>query len=61
MILKNNFLYKYLKGLRNIRRLKEWSVDDEKRFQFYKEFVKPGGIVFDVGANMGNRTKIFLK
>lgn len=38
-----------------------WSEDDERRFGFYRQFVKPGDIVFDVGANVGNRTKVFLK
>ncbi|HVO73599.1 MAG TPA: FkbM family methyltransferase [Ignavibacteriaceae bacterium] len=61
MILKNNFLYKYLKHRENIGRIKQWSSDDDKRFEFYKEFIKPGDLVFDVGANIGNRTKIFLK
>lgn len=46
---------------KNIRNLEMWSQEDESRFQFYRCFIKPNDLVFDVGANMGNRTKIFLK
>ena len=28
---------------------------------FYRQFVPPGGLCFDVGANMGNRTDLFLR
>lgn len=28
---------------------------------FYSQFVSPGSLCFDVGANIGNRTEIFLK
>jgi FkbM family methyltransferase len=38
-----------------------WHQDDERRLKFYKQFIRPNDLVFDVGANMGNRTKIFLK
>jgi FkbM family methyltransferase len=37
----------------------ELSQDDEKRLAFYKQFISPGDLVFDVGANMGNRAKVF--
>ena len=29
--------------------------------EFYSQFVKPGDLCFDVGANLGNRTAIFLE
>ncbi len=32
-----------------------------ERKEFYSEFIKPGDVVFDVGANKGNRTVIFLE
>lgn len=44
-----------------LKQFHAWSEDDEKRLAFYQQFVKPGDIVFDVGANVGNRTKVFLK
>jgi FkbM family methyltransferase len=31
-----------------------------RRLSFYEGFVKPGDLCFDVGANIGNRTEIFL-
>jgi FkbM family methyltransferase len=32
-----------------------------ERKEFYSEFIKEGDVVFDVGANKGNRTVIFLE
>ncbi|MBL4594288.1 MAG: FkbM family methyltransferase [Flavobacteriales bacterium] len=32
-----------------------------ERKEFYNEFIKSGDLVFDVGANKGNRTVIFLE
>lgn len=34
--------------------------EDEQRLKFYRQFIEPGDVVFDVGANLGNRTKAFL-
>lgn len=31
------------------------------RIQFYKQFINSGDLVFDVGANVGNRVEAFLK
>jgi FkbM family methyltransferase len=44
-----------------IRVLQSWSQDDQRRLEFYSQFIQPGDLVFDVGANVGNRTKVFLK
>ena len=52
--------YSYLLKYKNIRNLRILSQEDERRLKFYKHFIKPNDLVFDVGANMGNRTKIFL-
>jgi FkbM family methyltransferase len=43
------------------RKARRWSREDEVRRLFYAQFVAPGDLVFDVGANVGNRTKAFLK
>lgn len=29
--------------------------------RFYEQFIRPNDICFDIGANMGNRTEVFLK
>ena len=44
-----------------LRQFNAWSVSDERRYLFYRQFISNGDIVFDVGANVGNRTKVFLK
>ena len=36
-------------------------LNKENRIQFYRSFIAPGSLVFDVGANMGNRVEIFLQ
>lgn len=32
-----------------------------KRIEFYKKFIQQGDLVFDVGANVGNRVSVFLE
>lgn len=34
---------------------------DNAMRSFYSQITKPGDLVFDIGANIGNRTKIFLE
>jgi FkbM family methyltransferase len=34
---------------------------DRKMRRFYAQFVRRGGLCFDIGANVGNRTGIFVK
>jgi FkbM family methyltransferase len=41
-----------------MRRINE---EDRRRLAFYRQFVTPNDLVFDVGANLGNRTKLFLE
>jgi FkbM family methyltransferase len=49
-------------GLVNaIKRRSQERSETESRRHFYQRFVKPGDIVFDVGANRGNRVAAFLK
>lgn len=54
-----------LKRLRRKRRdlaaLETWTEKDEERRAFYAKFISPGDIVFDVGANVGNRAKVFCR
>jgi len=35
--------------------------EDAKRRQFYSQLFRSGDLVFDIGANMGNRTRTFLE
>ena len=43
-----------------ISQIGEWTTSDQHHKEFYSEFVKSGDVVFDVGANLGNRSKVFL-
>ncbi|MFC1768474.1 FkbM family methyltransferase [Nanoarchaeota archaeon] len=45
---------RYFKEKNNIRHL-------NSRYNFYKKFLEKDDLVFDIGANIGNRTEIFLK
>jgi len=38
-----------------------WDDADERRSNLFREFIAPGSLVFDVGANAGGKSKIFLK
>jgi len=60
-IFKDRLGYWYLFKHKDIRNLRILSQEDERRLKFYEHFIKPNDLVFDVGANMGNRTKLYLK
>lgn len=36
-------------------------IEEAKRYNFYCSFIKTGDLCFDIGANYGNRSEIFLK
>lgn len=38
-----------------------WTAEDEQMRLFYGQFLSPGDLCFDIGANIGNRLKIFQK
>jgi len=47
------------------RDFEKWKVEEEQRQfpikqAFYKQFIQPGDLVFDIGANVGNRVEVFL-
>lgn len=50
-----------IQSAQQARKCRKWTPDDERRMAFYAQFVHAGDIVFDVGANLGNRTKVFLR
>jgi FkbM family methyltransferase len=58
--LRRTFLYRQLKLYRARKELEEWTVHDVRLHEFYSQFIKPGDVCFDVGANIGMWTKVFL-
>jgi FkbM family methyltransferase len=60
-MIRSNPIYKCIQGLWHRYRVSQCSPEDEKRLRFYAQFIRPGCLVFDVGANLGNRSKIFLQ
>jgi FkbM family methyltransferase len=60
-LVRRSPIYPVIQEWHNARVLRRWATDDQLRFEFYKDLVGPGALVFDIGANLGNRTKIFLR
>jgi len=59
--IRNWRIYRPILSWRIAREIGRWTSADEAAKEFYKELVQPGGLVFDVGANLGKRTKVFLR
>jgi FkbM family methyltransferase len=59
--LKRTFVYGLLKSSRARKQLARWTAHDQEMLEFYRGFVAPGDVCFDVGANIGNRVKILLE
>jgi FkbM family methyltransferase len=57
MIKSVPFLYTTIKSLE----LTRWTEGDNKRRDFYSNFVNANDLCFDIGANFGNRVKVLLK
>ncbi len=63
-VVRNTPLYRYYRYYahrRKIRRFWRFSTKDEERLAFYRQFIDAGDLVFDVGANLGNRAKVFSR
>jgi len=60
-MVRNSALYKAYRQYGLIKELRGQSIQDVKMLEFYSQFVSPGNLCFDVGANIGNRVKIFLE
>lgn len=41
--------------------LRRWKPEDQLRYDFYRQLICQNGLVFDIGADLGNRTKTFLR
>jgi FkbM family methyltransferase len=54
-------IYKTYQILSQEMRIRNWTREDQKNWLFYSDFIMPGMLCFDIGANIGNRTKVFLK
>lgn len=54
-------LYPMVRRWRDTRALRSWSTADAARLAFYTQLIEPGDLVFDIGANVGNRAKVFLR
>jgi FkbM family methyltransferase len=63
-VLKRTPLYEpiafHLRTARAANEILKWSAQDDKFARFYRRFLKPGDLVFDIGANVGPRVKVFL-
>lgn len=59
-ILKQAPVYRQLREFVHLRKFRKLDEHDSRSANFYRQFISPGDLVFDVGANMGNRSKIFL-
>lgn len=58
--LKTSSPYKRLEDTLIVHTNKKWTSNDQVMANFYKAFINNGELVFDIGANIGNRTKIML-
>jgi FkbM family methyltransferase len=59
--IKESGMYRPIRNWRIARKIRHWTGEDERRLQFYRPFIPERSLVFDVGANLGNRTKLFLR
>jgi FkbM family methyltransferase len=61
IIIKLLKLTKTYKGVKVSRGRVEEYVHHKKTLSFYSHFIRKGDLCFDVGANIGDKTKIFLE
>jgi len=55
-------LYDYLKLFKDrFFKSEKEKLSEQRRFNFYSELVKKNDLCFDIGANYGNRSEVFLK
>lgn len=61
--IKRSCLYRVIQHARMLSRLSiaQWTKRGRRMLRFYSQFIKPGDLCFDIGANVGIVTKMFLK
>ncbi len=60
-LLRGTVLYRWYRDRRQRQQFWRFDDDDRVRLRFYTRFVSKNDLVFDVGANLGNRSKLFLR
>jgi FkbM family methyltransferase len=58
--LRSTSIVRYYFVMRNSRRARLWSANDRRFLELYRPLVGPNALVFDIGANVGARLKVFL-
>lgn len=58
-LLKQTSIYQSFRDIWMRRNYELLTSEDRKKIRFYSQFITPGSLCFDVGANLGNRTKCF--
>ena len=58
-------LFKKYNDRNRLRRVRAdfWAntAEDQRYLEFFRQFIQPGDLVFDIGANLGRRAKVFLQ
>ena len=54
-------LQRYVHNRRIKRATEAWTEADQAMLQFYSQFLSSNDVCFDIGANVGNRTKVFVR
>lgn len=57
----NHYIARTMLSLKKMLLHPETVRQEKKELLFYSQFIKKGDLCFDVGANIGNKTNIFLK
>lgn len=60
-LLKRTLLYEAYRKHRIRRAYRPWTSHDQEMLEFYSGLLSRDEVCFDVGANFGNRVRIFLK
>jgi FkbM family methyltransferase len=59
--IRRSRIYRPILAWRTAQTVTRWTPADESARRFYASLIPPGSLVFDVGANLGKRTKVFLR